>query len=96
MKLTYHPAVRREVELISDWYEAQRLSLGREFLFDLKETIEELLINPQRWATEYSVTRIGILKVFPYNVHYRDYPNRVRILGVIHQSRDDSEVRNRR
>jgi len=66
-----------------------------ESLFELKKVIDELDINPHRWAIEYSTTRIGMLDRFPFSVHYRAYTNRVRILGVIHQSRDDTDIRNR-
>jgi len=96
MILTHHRAVSDELESITDWYEDQQADLGREFLFELKRVIDELVVNPHRWAIEYSTTRIGMLDRFPFSVHYRAYPNRVRIVGVIHQSRDDIEIRKRK
>ena len=96
MLVSYHRAINDELESITDWYEEQREDLGQEFLFELKKAIDELVVNPRRWAIEYSTTRIGVLDRFPYSVHYRAYTNRVRILGVIHQSRDDTDIRNRK
>ena len=96
MILTFHRAVDGELEAIAEWYEDQSEDLGREFLFVLEKWIDELAVNPHRWAIEHSTTRIGIMNRFPYNVHYRVYPNRIRILGVIHQSRDDTHIRNRK
>ena len=53
-----------------DWYESQRLGLGVEFLVELDDLYDTLLLNPLTYSYYEKPVRQGKVKRFPYSVVY--------------------------
>jgi plasmid stabilization system protein ParE len=87
MKLSYHGAVRREVEEACDWYDERKDGLGDEFFQELEALLARIGENPQAFPLASEGRRKGRLSRFPYAVYYRVLTDRVRILAVVHDRR---------
>ena len=87
MKLSYHGAVRREVEEACDWYDERKDGLGDEFFQELEAVLVLIARNPQAFPKASEDGRKGRLRRFPYAVYYRMLADRVRILAVLHDRR---------
>jgi plasmid stabilization system protein ParE len=87
MTLSYHGAVRREVEEACDWYDERKDGLGDEFFQELEAVLVLIAGNPQAFPKASEGRRKGSLRRFPYAVYYRVLADRVRILAVVHDRR---------
>lgn len=87
MKLSYHGAVRREVEEACNWYDERKDGLGDEFFQELEAVLVRIAENPQTFPLTSEGRRKGRLRRFPYAVYYRVLTDRVRILAVVHDRR---------
>ena len=77
----------------SKWYEQQQKGLGKRFLNEVKESLENISQNPLGYQIRYDDCRICFTKVFPYGIHYQytASKNEVYIKAVFHTSRN-SEI----
>ncbi len=78
------------------WYQARQLGLGRDFLDDLDELLNDIHANPARFALVTATIRQGMMSRFPFVVYYRTKPDRVRILALWHTARGSSAWKSRR
>ena len=74
--------------LAAEWYETQAIGLGAEFLRALDAVFAAVAREPERYARTSAIVRRALVRRFPCGVFYRDSPDRVVILGVIHARRD--------
>jgi len=77
-----------------EWYENHKPGLGKEFLDEFDNCIEQILNNPFEFAVNFSERyRFATLKKFPYSIVYRidDDNDFVMINSVFHQSRNPSK-----
>lgn len=77
-----------DIEAAYEWYEAQRETLGREFLEDIEQTLQRIVEGPLRFPIVLGVARKALLQRFPYTVFFRIRGTVVRVDGVFHQNRD--------
>ena len=87
LKLSYHGAMRREVEAACDWYDERKEGLGDEFFQELEAVLALIAENPQAFPMASEGRRKGRLRRFPYAVYYRVLADRVRILALVHDRR---------
>ena len=90
MKLSFHQAVRQEVEDSCQWYDEQRSGLGNEFFRELEKVFRLISANPRAFPLAPMDRRRAHLRRFPYVVHYRIPVDRVRVLAVHHDKRHPS------
>ena len=94
-------AIRREAEIDLDeilvWYEIQKVGLGFDFIKQFEVTLQKILNNPYYTVTILKEARRATLKRFPYEIVYRinEQNVEVRIIAIIHQSRDPEWFRKR-
>jgi plasmid stabilization system protein ParE len=69
------------------WYEKQEPGLGAEFREELRATIERIRGRPLAYRVLHRDTRRARLRRFPFGVFYRDYPEAVVVIAVMHSSR---------
>jgi len=86
--------LRREAEQdikeAYEWYENQRLNLGRAFVAEVETKLEIIENNPDLYAKVYKNVRRALCKRFPYSVYFVKAEKDVVILGALHQRRNPS------
>jgi plasmid stabilization system protein ParE len=82
-----------EAETASQFYEANRPDLGREFLDELDATIQRIIANPKAWQVLDGEIRRCRLRRFPYGVIYAIEDEIVLIVSVMHLHRNPSSWR---
>ena len=86
--IVIRPAAASDVEEARNWYDARRAGLGREFLDALEACLARIAERPEGYPKVLRDARRALMQRFPYSVYYRIRGAEVRILAVIHQSRD--------
>jgi len=89
MKLLFNrKAVDESIEA-SNYYEAERRGLGREFDDELDAALATIVANPRMWPRDevadvhrYRMTR------FPYVIYYSVEPAAVTVYAIAHSSRE--------
>lgn len=88
MRITFHPAARRELRDARDRYEDEREGLGDEFLAKVGEATDLLADYPKSAPEVAPQVRRCVVGRFPYSIIYtlldKDH---LSILAVAHQSR---------
>jgi hypothetical protein len=90
LPLSFHPAVRGEIDQAYKWYEARQTGLGDDFLAEVDALLGKIAANPALYGFVEGDIRTGQTRRFPYVVYYRALPDRTRVLAVYHASRDPS------
>jgi toxin ParE1/3/4 len=88
MRVTIHPAARRELREARDYYEDKVKGLGKDFLARFSESLALLSAHPEAGSGIAPEVRRHLIVRFPYSVIYtlltRDH---LSVLAVAHQSR---------
>lgn len=88
MRVDYHPAVERELDLIRCYYEERSPGLGRDFIDEFERQIWRIAATPERWMVLAGDVRRCLMKRFPYVIYYRRVsPDQIRVTVVKHQRR---------
>ena len=88
LPLSFHPDVALEVKQSFDWYQAQSLGLGHEFIHELEESFDSIQSLPATWPKFGQYHRRFILSRFPYSVIYKVHENlKIYIVAVMHNQR---------
>ena len=93
--LLVRPRAEQDLAKARDWYEAQVLGLGRDFLSETAKVMELLATDPERPPVYYRGFRRVLLRRFPYKVFYRVEGERVIVFRVLHGRRDHPRWLNR-
>jgi toxin ParE1/3/4 len=98
MKLPLSVAREAEAEALeaAEWYEKRSQGLGRAFLELVEQTLEDLAERPRQFPLVYRDVRRALLKRFPYGVFFRLRRDQIRVLAVIHLSRNPRRWQRRR
>ena len=91
-------ALEAEAEVLeaADWYENRSEGLGRAFLDLVEQTLKDVATRPRQFPQVYRDIRRATLKRFPIGVFFRLRRDRIRILAVMHLSRDPNRWHRRR
>lgn len=87
MRLTFHPAARRELEESAIFYEDRAEGLGQEFVKEVRAATDTVMENPEIGFSVSARLRRHLLRRFPYSVLYRASDEELRILAVMHHRR---------
>jgi len=79
----------KDLNEISAWYEEQETGLSEQFEKALRDCFAKILLDPlwPRFHTNREVRRWRMLN-WPYSIFYRMRGDQVRIVAIIHTSRD--------
>lgn len=95
--MTYEIVVRRlaEAELAeaSAWYNLQVLGLGQQFLDQFESDAKIIAEAPLRWPLYMTDIRRCLMTRFPFAIYYELQANTVRVLSVVHTSKDPAAIR---
>ncbi|WP_166442722.1 type II toxin-antitoxin system RelE/ParE family toxin [Phragmitibacter flavus] len=76
-----------------EWYADHGSSeLAHRFIADVKLAFDEIQNSPERFHFSRWGTRRFKLKKFPYDIHYLVEKDRVVVMAVFHQRRDDRQL----
>jgi plasmid stabilization system protein ParE len=56
-----------------DWYDAQRVGLGSEFVAEVQKVFDRIAANPLMHQTVFADIRKGVVRRFPFSVLYRPH-----------------------
>lgn len=87
MKLEVVADAGKELQEIVNYYEQERLGLGRNFFDAATEATTEICRNPRLYAVFYRRYRMCRIEKFPYGVVYRIRRDGIRVLAFRHLSR---------
>jgi toxin ParE1/3/4 len=91
--LAFRPKVAVELEEAAEWYSIQKPGLGDDFLAHFWKDIDSIAEAPLRWPKYFGPVRRYVMSRFPYLIYYEVDGEIVRILRVVHASRDPEAVR---
>ena len=87
MRLVYHPHARAELVDAAAYYEGRVLGLGGHFRDEANRTASKILKTPRRWPVSKSDVRRALIARFPFAIYYRELPDHIQILAVMHHKR---------
>lgn len=88
LRLVIRPQAEADLRDAQEWYENQRVGLGREFLAQTGITIRHLLRDPNLHPDYYRGFRRVLMRRFPYKMFYRLEGNQIIVFRVLHAHRD--------
>jgi len=91
-----HRLVGVDFQSAYDWYRAQQPGLEVEFIEDFRRAYHRLRKSPLFYSVRFADVRRLNLKRFPYGIFYIVKPGEIRILAILHASRDTEDVVARR
>lgn len=69
------------------FYESQAYNLGKDFLYIIENTLQDISKNPLRWPTiDYGVRR-RLINRFPYAILYKLDDCQIIIIAIMHLHR---------
>jgi plasmid stabilization system protein ParE len=84
----FHPDAETEMLEAAAYYEAQQENLGKRFLAAVRETLNRVRINPLLYPVVEVDVRRCITKTFPFGVLFRNLPDQIVIVAVMHLHRE--------
>ncbi|MCI5125177.1 MAG: type II toxin-antitoxin system RelE/ParE family toxin [Candidatus Electrothrix sp.] len=69
------------------YYEARAAQLGERFLAAVELGVEQIQENPRTWPSIGSGIQRYLLPQFPYSLLYRDDPDEIVVIAVMHQKK---------
>lgn len=88
MTVVLRPEARADLHEASNWYEAQRLGLGDEFLQQVDAAFRRIEMQPTQFPKIHGELRRVLLRRFPYSAYFLNERRRIVVIGVLHQRRD--------
>jgi len=84
------PEALSDIRDITDWYNSQKIDLGKTFKDTVIKQINDLTDDPQIFAIRYKEIRCMLVKKFPYLVHFyiNEKTSVVEVLAVISTDRN--------
>jgi mRNA-degrading endonuclease RelE of RelBE toxin-antitoxin system len=88
-KIQIEPEVYQDIQEGIDWYNQQGENLGYKFYEEIKNTLEQLSLNPF-FQVRYDNVRCCRLKRFLYMIHFtvREEDKLVIVRNILNTSRD--------
>lgn len=90
--LKNHPLVSTDFQAAYSGYEDQLAGLGHEFAGEFRRAYHQLRQNPLRYSIRFFGIRRLNLKRFPYGIFYILTRDEVRVLAVLHGSRETKRL----
>ena len=90
--LKNHPLVGADFQTGYGWYEDECAGLGMEFAAEFRAAYKKLRCSPLLYAVRFSGIRRINLDRFPYGIFYTIHRNEIRVLAVLHDSRETRKI----
>ncbi len=90
--LRNHPLVGADFQSAYGWYEDECAGLGMEFAAEFRAAYKKLRQGSLLYAVRFSGIRRVNLERFPYGIFYTVQRNEIRVLAVLHGSRETEGI----
>jgi toxin ParE1/3/4 len=90
--LKNHPLVGADFRTGYGWYEDECPGLGMEFAAEFRAAYKRLRRGPLLYAVRFSNIRRLNFNRFPYGIFYAVHRNEIRVLAVLHSSRETRKL----
>jgi plasmid stabilization system protein ParE len=87
-----HPLVKADLRSVYDWYENELPGLGGEFRDEFRGAYRKIGGNPLLYAARFSGIRRLNLNRFPFGIFYTVHQGEIRVLAVLHGSRETGKI----
>jgi plasmid stabilization system protein ParE len=94
-RITYLRAAELDLTEAAEYYDQQQSGLGRDFLDAVARTEVFIRQNPEFSAFYEKPVRSHRVQPFSYRLLYREFPDRIQIVAVMHSSRRPDYWKNR-
>jgi plasmid stabilization system protein ParE len=84
----FDPKAKKDLQTAYDYYEAQQVGLGEDFLIEIDESLGLLLSYPFAFPNKYKNLREYAVPRFPFLIYYEVTDTQLRILSIFHTSRN--------
>ena len=91
----FHLDAEDEMVKAAAYYETQQTQLGRRFLASVQDAINRVVLNPRLYPFIDLDVRQCLVKTFPLGVLFRELPDKIVIMAVMHLRRDPDYWKNR-
>ncbi len=82
------PRAERDIVIARDWYDAQQIGLGEEFLAAVQERLVAIRQFPEACPKIHKKVRRALVRRFPYLIFYLLTPDKIVVLAILHTSRN--------
>jgi toxin ParE1/3/4 len=93
--ILFHPEAEEELLGAAEFYESRSVGLGLRFLDEVERGLAALRETLQRWPALAGEVRRYLLRPFPYGLLYRELPERILVLAVMHLHREPGHWKSR-
>ena len=69
-KIFIQDTAKEDIREATDYYKNINIDLAKRYIFKLKKSINLIQSNPEGYSIRYKNTRMSVLKVFPYVIHF--------------------------
>ncbi len=84
----FHPCAEAEMVEAATYYETQQSGLGKRFIAAVQEAVNRIVINPHLYPVVELDVRRCLTKTFPFGVLFRERPDMLIVMAVMHLHRD--------
>lgn len=93
--IRYHPLFDCDVREAAEWYDKRSEGLGDAFVEIVRESVNKVIADPQRFANSNAGLRYVKTLRFPYIVLFDVIGSELVFLGVVHTARSMEKWRER-
>jgi len=86
-RITYLSVAEVELTQAAEYYDEQQPGLGKDFLDAVRFSESAIQRNPELWAYYEKPIRSYRVQPFSYRLLYRELPDKIQIVAVMHTSR---------
>ncbi len=90
-RLILEPPALTDLSDVLAWYKQTRLGLESEFRLCLEEVIERITRYPEAYPIVTRRLRRALLSRFLYGIFFLSERSRIRVVAILHASRDPRE-----
>lgn len=91
----FHSDAEAEMMAAASYYETRQAGLGRRFLASVQDAVNRIGINPGLYPVVELDVRRCLVKMFPFGVLFRERPDAIAVMAVMHLHRDPDEWKDR-
>jgi toxin ParE1/3/4 len=93
--VVFHADAETELIEAAAYYEAQQCDLGKRFLTSVQDAINRINVNPLLYPIIELDVRRCLTRTFPFGVLFRDRPDIIQVIAVMHLHREPTYWKNR-
>jgi len=84
----FHPEAEAEMIDAAAWYQTQQRDLGGRLLAAVADAIQRIALNPDLYPRLEGDVRRCLTRTFPFGVLFRNRPEIIEVIAVMHLHRE--------